>query len=259
MRVVGAALGATMMLAGLIALPTAASAGTVTVNDTYYGGTNFYNDPADIIGSATFDIQSAVFERVGAGGNTLQVTINTNYAGAPESGNSLGTGYGALFLTPGYNVWSPQGPGPGYHTDTYEAGDWAYAFEMPFNPGAGNTTGSADLYSTSDGVIDMSNVGGNYSGGNFRNNQAVRFIANGNAVSLGTGTWSVGVNQLVFSINDNHLLGDNFAFSWAMTCANDVIQGNVTGVPEPASWALMIGGFGLAGAMIRRRKVAATA
>lgn len=28
----------------------------------------------------------------------------------------------------------------------------------------------------------------------------------------------------------------------------------VTGVPEPASWALMIGGFGLAGAAIRRRR-----
>jgi hypothetical protein len=26
------------------------------------------------------------------------------------------------------------------------------------------------------------------------------------------------------------------------------------GVPEPASWALMIGGFGLAGAALRRRK-----
>jgi hypothetical protein len=25
-------------------------------------------------------------------------------------------------------------------------------------------------------------------------------------------------------------------------------------VPEPASWALMIGGFGMAGAMLRRRR-----
>ena len=31
------------------------------------------------------------------------------------------------------------------------------------------------------------------------------------------------------------------------------------GVPEPASWALMIGGFGLAGAALRRRASAATA
>jgi PEP-CTERM motif len=31
------------------------------------------------------------------------------------------------------------------------------------------------------------------------------------------------------------------------------------GVPEPASWALMIGGFGLAGAALRRRRTAAAA
>jgi PEP-CTERM motif len=35
-------------------------------------------------------------------------------------------------------------------------------------------------------------------------------------------------------------------------------QNMVTGlVPEPASWALMIGGFGMAGAMLRRRRSAA--
>jgi hypothetical protein len=34
---------------------------------------------------------------------------------------------------------------------------------------------------------------------------------------------------------------------------------NGLGVPEPATWALMIGGFGLAGAMLRRRSVAAAA
>jgi hypothetical protein len=33
----------------------------------------------------------------------------------------------------------------------------------------------------------------------------------------------------------------------------------VAGVPEPASWALMIGGFGLAGASLRRRRAVAAA
>jgi hypothetical protein len=33
--------------------------------------------------------------------------------------------------------------------------------------------------------------------------------------------------------------------------------GGVGGVPEPASWALMIGGFGMAGGMLRRRRTTA--
>jgi hypothetical protein len=36
------------------------------------------------------------------------------------------------------------------------------------------------------------------------------------------------------------------------------IQGT-SGAPEPAGWALMIGGFGLAGAALRRRRTALTA
>jgi hypothetical protein len=35
--------------------------------------------------------------------------------------------------------------------------------------------------------------------------------------------------------------------------ANELRIADVTGVPEPASWALMIAGFGLAGAALRRR------
>ena len=35
-----------------------------------------------------------------------------------------------------------------------------------------------------------------------------------------------------------------------------VADATVAGVPEPASWALMIGGFGLAGATLRRRRTA---
>lgn len=257
------ALGAAFVLAGLMAPLTAASGAAVTVSDTYYGGLNTYNNapPAsgDIIGSDTFDIQSAVFERIGPAGNVLRVIINTNYAGAPEAGASLGTGYGDLFITTGVNAWSPQGSGPYYDTDTYQAGDWAYAFEMPFNPGAGVTTGGGTLYNTLGGSIIQSNVGGVFTGSGFRNFQAVRYADDGILPVAGTGTWTVGLNKVVFDITDNHLLGDNFAFSWAMTCANDVIQGNVGLVPEPSSWALMILGFGAMGAAMRRRQVAASA
>ncbi|WP_394763924.1 PEPxxWA-CTERM sorting domain-containing protein [Phenylobacterium sp.] len=45
-------------------------------------------------------------------------------------------------------------------------------------------------------------------------------------------------------------------FSFAITSSGGPTEG---GVPEPASWALMIAGFGLAGAALRRRRTAALA
>jgi hypothetical protein len=40
---------------------------------------------------------------------------------------------------------------------------------------------------------------------------------------------------------------------------DEVMSGSAGGVPEPATWALMLGGFGLAGVALRRRSVALAA
>jgi hypothetical protein len=261
--------GASIVAAGLLALPTAASA-TVTIVDEYYGGINTWNQGSnhDVIGDSNFFVDSAVFARVNGGG-TLRVTINTRYAGLPGTGPAHGTGYGALFITPGVNAWSPTGTGPHYESDVYQPGDWAFAFGVPMLPGVGVNGGSANLYATSSGTIVMSNVNGNEitypinpsSGYYFRQGQAVQFNPGQGAAVLGSGTWAADPigDKMVFDINDGGLLGNNFAFSWAMTCANDIIQGQVLGVPEPGTWALMILGFGAAGVSLRRRKAAAAA
>jgi hypothetical protein len=59
-------------------------------------------------------------------------------------------------------------------------------------------------------------------------------------------------------------LGNDFALSWAMTCANDVIQGQVdlpitthTDVPEPATWSMLLAGLLFAGVTRVRRRVPA--
>jgi hypothetical protein len=59
------------------------------------------------------------------------IVINTAYAGAAGTD---GTGYGALFITPGANAWHPNGSGPNYATDVYVPGEWQYAFTIPQVP-----------------------------------------------------------------------------------------------------------------------------
>ena len=57
-------------------------------------------------------------------------------------------------------------------------------------------------------------------------------------------------------------LGGILAGSWeCMNCSpiRNVTAGYATTVPEPASWALMIAGFGLTGAAMRRRRTALAA
>ena len=262
MRLLGAA-SCTML--ALSALPSAANAAVVVLADTYYGGLNTYNGQ-DVIGTSVFDVLSASVQRIGAGGNTLQVTINTNYAGAPGTPAAEGTGYGALFLTPGFNSWHPTGVAP-YPTDVYQPGEWTYAFTIPQNPGS--TSGAGGLYQTSDGTVVLANVNGDpitapFAGNNgfyFRQGQAVQFTPGQSANPVAIGSWSVAPGQLIFDVTDNHLLGDAFSMSWAMTCGNDVIQGVISGVPEPSTWAMMLVGFGGLGVAMRasRRRPAASA
>lgn len=74
---------------------------------------------------------------------------------------------------------------------------------------------------------------------------------NGQYMTLGTSfsgaAWQTGTLQLFYWDSNN---GDNTEHVTAsITRPGD-------GVPEPATWALMIGGFGLTGAMLRRRRAA---
>lgn len=93
----------------------------------------------------------------------------------------------------------------------------------------------------------------------------------GTVGSSGSGnvTSSVGVADFTSDLTDlSYVKGDNFqfgfsqvhpAFSITAGTLNNFQGNNVTGsfggvVPEPGTWALMILGFGGAGAMLRRRK-----
>ncbi|SHK62758.1 PEPxxWA-CTERM sorting domain-containing protein [Bradyrhizobium lablabi] len=246
----------------------------VLAND-YWGGTNTYN-PANgnSIGGGVFTITNAEIQRVN-GGNTLEVVINTAYA---LNAGTDGTGYGALFITPGINAWHPTGTGPNYGTDVYKPGDWQLAATM----GLTANSGTGGLYETGGGALAVltpgkgtivaSNVNGQTvtypidpsSGWYFRQGQAVQFNPDSNAAKYLniSDSWSVTAGKITFDIYDGGALGNDFALSWGMTCANDIIAGQVDllsqttigGVPEPSTWAMMILGFAGVGFMTYRRR-----
>jgi PEP-CTERM motif len=222
----------------------------VTLLDNYVGGVD--HGYGDVIGDSSFQITSATVERFGTGASSyLQVIINTNFAG--QSGVEAGTGYGALFISNNSpTAWQPVGgtAANGYLTDTASSNltDWEYAV-TPTNTG---------LYNTANGTFVLSNVYGGTtsntgaaSGFIFRDDQYVNFTPNAPAVD--PASFTVGTGELTFIINDGGLLGNDFAISWAETCANDIIQGQVTAVPEPSTWAMMLIGFAVVGFTSYRR------
>ena len=173
----------------VVAVPAAWA--SAILQDQYYGGLNTYNG-ADVIGpTSVFDITSALIARTNSG-DTLVVTIYTDYAGVPGTSAADGTGYGVLFITPGADAWNPSGTAANhYSTDQYVPGEWQYAATIPQNPGA--SSGSGGLFLTSDGTVVNSNVNGNpvtypfagNPGYYFRQGQAVQFVPNAASRSVG--------------------------------------------------------------------------
>lgn len=83
-----------------------------------------------------------------------------------------------------------------------------------------------------------------YGGATFAQNYVSKYLGQYYGPTSGyTGDITGAASALV---RDNGVAGTNFAF-----------RADNGGVPEPASWALMISGFGLAGATLRRRRTVA--
>lgn len=72
-------------------------------------------------------------------------------------------------------------------------------------------------------------------------------------------TYNGGLYHTLYVANDNDFLPDTagpnqfYVFGFTDADLPGLVRQNIAAVPEPASWAMMIGGFGLIGAMQRRR------
>ena len=109
-------------------------------------------------------------------------------------------------------------------------GDYALDIGSPY---------AGDIYSASDGVVTRLDIFYQNAG------QTINFW-------LGTGGFLSGTAYpQIESANENAY---SFATGATFSAREDIGGGTGSDVPEPASWAMMVGGFALAGAAMRRAR-----
>lgn len=233
-----------------------------TISDDYYGGGAgndweynnklwYIQEDGDVISDKDeiddFDIDSMTVTISDTG--VVQVIIQTDY----ENDDSVS--YGDLWVST--DGWDPYGSGSTfYDDDTYENGeDWEFVFD--------SSTGYIYLVDESNILIsddedDMDGIAAHW----YRHDQETTYDPDSNETAIGTFTfdttsddlyiiYSFNLSDLGFDYEDELYLG----FHWTMTCANDVIEGEIykAAIPEPGTMLLM--GLGLVGiGAIGRRK-----
>lgn len=206
---------AALMIGVSMALAAPAAATVVTVESTA--------GPWDVVANPTLDY--GAFDSTGP--TAIAVNAGDNLTISWLSG-----------LTNAFSGGSPIADGNGYVGGVFGSG-----------PGLTGQGSAAPLPSS---FIDPTNAGPD----NIWLNELIGAFADstgklvsdpfaiGNGLSISA---SAGATQLLLGLNDD-LFGDN---SGALQI--EVLGSTAGAVPEPASWTLMIGGFGLAGGMMRRR------
>lgn len=262
--------GITASLTGLslILASAAVSAAPITVNDEYIGADG--GSHGDVVGlESKFDIYSMDIEQ---NGSEFNFTVNTAFAGkagvySQYTVGNTGIGYGDLFLA---SEWTPNGTAAsGYASDNAANGtDWTWGLVL------------SDRYADNGGTVSLVQLPGTNiqstilsdelmlanSGAEWRYGQEVTVDTSfGGSYESGygqpfgeVGSWSLGADQLNINVDLSQtdlLGGDSLAFHWGMTCANDVIEGEVEltkKVPEPGTIGLIA--LALAGMLFMRRR-----
>jgi len=186
----------------------------------------------------------------------LTFDIYTNYAnniwpnGKAKNGTTAAAG--DLFLST--TGWSLVGPAPYYSDDYFDFmnGGWNYAVVL-------GSHGVNSVYDITSGEIVISNIarlGTGIPGDYFKGNQEVLFKPYAGVGAEDSGIWTVKPGVISIDINDALFAyafsSGKLVFHWTMTCANDVIEGQVPSVPEPSTMLLL--GAGLLGLGFLRRR-----
>ena len=239
------------VLCALSGVAQATPISTVLIGDSYWG----YNDHGygDVISSAAskdffnIDHLKVVFDSA----QWVNVTVYTGFKqGDPRA---EGTQYGDLFISA--NGWHPYvGTDPlHFKQDRYSNTGTQWKYVIDTSEGGSLYGGDFSVYQSQDLIP---------SGYIYRDGQIVQRKAGGTLLDTRAVLFSTEIfggktyNTLTYTF-DGSLLGihpgDELAFKWGMSCANDTIEGKAAvPVPAPASLPLIAAGIG-AGWLVRRR------
>jgi hypothetical protein len=244
------------LLLSMFWITGAVHASTWKINDGYIGGkyddSNYVKKEGDVIAINTREFDIDWMNVTIKTNGDVKVRIKTRY----EDG-TRDTTYGDLFVsTDGWNPkvdlnsWDSEDTYERYRSDTYETGErWEYAL----------STSSGKIYS-----VDADNIWRSdqefsdpyYQDHWYRHEQEVLYKPGDEEASVGDFAFSHSGNLIKYAFNLSTLLGEDWSwedeldlgFHWAMTCANDVIEGGIykaAAVPEPGTMLLL--GMGIAG------------
>jgi len=231
------------LIAATPALATTSISGAVKVdaNSTLGAVVDAHTDAASAVAPTSVQLNAQANSSASDSGATSTAfsAITANWASA-DSG-SVGLVWGWNVNANGY-----AGSTSAFTNQSYPA-NWEYSFIASGNGtfsgtynilGAGNTFGLQPLYTSNDWT--SGSLGGDLND------------------PTGSGTFSVALisgHTYTMSIANFGNIGNSAGFV-ANGSADSNFQWHIdyTGAPEPASWAMMLGGFGLVGAAMRRRK-----
>lgn len=244
--------------------------------DDYIGGTGNHGATGQDVFGSGYDTKWMQVKRTkdSDGNSFLNVFVNSEFVSKNKAG---GINYGDLFLMDGSNYQTPDscvvaGEAKVGCRDTLHSSDnqWQYAFDLGYARTKSNK--KLDYDHRRNGVlreIPASNYANSFittenygSGGYSRSNQIV-LVKNLNTIR-GSGKWWVDTSDNIlamsFNITNTSLASaSQIALRWAMTCANDIIEGKVslasakpTPVSEPSTLFLMFAAF--AGLVVRQKK-----
>lgn len=169
----------------------------------------------------------------GAADNSWTIDGGPAYAGTPING--------AWLANSGVSQWLTPNPDGNVSLDPSLPGIYQYSltFDLTgFNPASASFSGRFSV----DNLVDNITLNGTPitgSGGSF--NIWTAFS--------GSSGFNAGQNTLTFNVRNLAQNGGN-----PSGLRVEFLESNVTAVPEPATWAMMIMGFGLVGAAARRRQ-----